>query len=158
MHAVGQTATTRQVAKQGDTSQIIARWSESRSKTEQRAGHIDDTVGVIACASRCELVCSRIERGNLVSGVQGKPPVHELTWRETRLLARCFFKSAYFTKNLLPREMWLNRLDAWPQGNSQTIAPDYFPSGDRSSCDGTFFLKVNSYKWSQCDNAQKLFR
>jgi len=27
--------------------------------------------------------------------------------------------------------------------------------GDRSSCDGTFFLKVNRYKLSQCDNAQK---
>jgi len=51
--------------------------------------------------------------------------------------------------------MWLNRLDDRPQGNSQTIAPDYFPSGDRSSCDGKFFLKVNSYKLSQCDNAQK---
>jgi len=27
--------------------------------------------------------------------------------------------------------------------------------GDRSSCDGTFFLKVNRYKLSQCDDAQK---
>jgi len=51
--------------------------------------------------------------------------------------------------------MWLNRLDDRPPGNSQTIAPDYFLSGDRSSCDGTFFLKVNRYKQSQCDNAQK---
>jgi hypothetical protein len=52
-------------------------------------------------------------------------------------------------------EMWLNRLDDRPQGNSQTIAPDYFPSGDRSICDGTFFLKVNRYNLSQCGNAQK---
>jgi len=51
-------------------------------------------------------------------------------------------------------EMWLNRLDERPQGNSQTIAPDYFLSGDRSSCDGTFFLKVNRYKLSLCDDAQ----
>ena len=51
--------------------------------------------------------------------------------------------------------MWLNRLDDRPQSNSQTIAPDYFPSGDCSSCDGTFFLKVNRYKLSQCANAQK---
>jgi hypothetical protein len=53
--------------------------------------------------------------------------------------------------------MWLNRLDDRPQGNSQTIAPDYFPSGDRSSCDDTFFLKVNSCKLSLYDNAQKAF-
>jgi len=52
--------------------------------------------------------------------------------------------------------MWLNGLDDRPQGNSQTIAPDYFLSGDRSSCDGTFFLKVNRHKLSRCDNAQKL--
>jgi hypothetical protein len=39
--------------------------------------------------------------------------------------------------------------------NSQTIAPDFFLSGDRSSCDGAFFLKVNRYKLSQCANAQK---
>jgi hypothetical protein len=53
-------------------------------------------------------------------------------------------------------EMWLNRLDDRPQGNSQTIAPDYFLSGDRSSCDGTFFLKVNRYKLSLYENAKKL--
>jgi hypothetical protein len=35
-------------------------------------------------------------------------------------------------------EMWLNRL------------------GDRSSCDGTFFLKVNRYKLSLCGSTQKL--
>jgi hypothetical protein len=52
-------------------------------------------------------------------------------------------------------KMWLNRLDDRPQGNSQTIAPDFFLSGDRSSCDGTFFLKVNRYKLSQFDNPQK---
>jgi len=52
--------------------------------------------------------------------------------------------------------MWLNRLDDRPPGNSQTIAPVFFPSGDRSSCDGTFFLKVNRYKLSQCANGQKL--
>jgi hypothetical protein len=51
--------------------------------------------------------------------------------------------------------MWLNRLDDRPQGNSQTIAPDSFLSGDRSSCDGTFFLKVNRCKLSLCANAQK---
>jgi hypothetical protein len=51
--------------------------------------------------------------------------------------------------------MWLNRLDDRPQGNSQTIAPIFILSVDRSSCDGTFFLKVNSYKLSRCDNAQK---
>jgi len=28
--------------------------------------------------------------------------------------------------------------------------------GDRSSCDGTFFLKVNRYKLSLYENAQKL--
>jgi hypothetical protein len=52
-------------------------------------------------------------------------------------------------------KMWLNRLDDRPHGNSQTIAPDYFPGGDRSSCDGTFFLKVNRCKLSLRDNAQK---
>jgi hypothetical protein len=51
--------------------------------------------------------------------------------------------------------MWLNRLDDRPQGNSQTIAQDYFPSGDRSSFDGTFFLKVNRCKQSLCANAGK---
>jgi len=51
--------------------------------------------------------------------------------------------------------MWLNRLDDRPQGNSQTIASHYFLSGDRSSCDGTFFLKVNRYKLPMRDNAQK---
>jgi hypothetical protein len=51
--------------------------------------------------------------------------------------------------------MWLNRLDDRPQGNSQTIAPDYFLSGDRSSCDATFFLEVNRYKLSLRDTAQK---
>jgi hypothetical protein len=51
--------------------------------------------------------------------------------------------------------MWLNRLDDRPQSNSQTIAPAYFLSDDRSSCDGTFFLKVNRYKLSLPDNAQK---
>jgi hypothetical protein len=51
--------------------------------------------------------------------------------------------------------MWLNRLDDRPQGNSQTIAPDYFLSGDRSSCDGTFFLKVNRYNLFQSDKAKK---
>jgi hypothetical protein len=48
-------------------------------------------------------------------------------------------------------------LDDRPQSNSQTIAPDYFLSGDRSICDGTFFLKVNRSKRSQSDNAQKPF-
>ena len=52
-------------------------------------------------------------------------------------------------------EMWLNRLDDRPQGNSQTIAPDSFLSGDRSSCDGTFFLEVNRYELSLFDNAKK---
>jgi len=52
-------------------------------------------------------------------------------------------------------EMWLNRLDDRPQGNSQTIAPDYFLSGDRSCCDDTFFLKVNRYKLSLCEDSQK---
>jgi hypothetical protein len=52
--------------------------------------------------------------------------------------------------------MWLNRLDDRPQGNSQTIAPDFLLSGDRSSCDGTFFLKANRYKLSLYENAQKL--
>jgi len=51
--------------------------------------------------------------------------------------------------------MWLNRLDDRLPGNSQTIAPDYFLSGDRSICDGTFFLKVNRCKLSQCEDAQK---
>jgi hypothetical protein len=51
--------------------------------------------------------------------------------------------------------MWLNRLDDRPQGNSQTIAPDYFLSGDRSSCDGTFFLKMNRSKLSLCANAKR---
>jgi len=51
-------------------------------------------------------------------------------------------------------EMWLNRLDDRPQGNSQTIAPGCLLSGDRSSCDGTFLLKVNSYKLSLYENAQ----
>jgi len=46
-------------------------------------------------------------------------------------------------------------LDDWPPGNSQTIAPVFFLSGDRSSCDGTFFLKVNRYKLSLCEDAQK---
>ena len=50
--------------------------------------------------------------------------------------------------------MWLNRLDNRPQGNSQTIAPDFFLSGDRSNCDGTFPLKVNRYKLSLYKNAQ----
>jgi len=50
--------------------------------------------------------------------------------------------------------MWLNRLDDRPQGNSQTIAPNYFLCGDRSICDGTFFLKVNRYKLSLYENAQ----
>jgi hypothetical protein len=50
--------------------------------------------------------------------------------------------------------MWLNRLDDRPQGNSQTIAPVFFLSGDRSSCDGTFFLKVNRYKLALYENAQ----
>jgi hypothetical protein len=51
--------------------------------------------------------------------------------------------------------MWLNRLDDRPPSNSQTIAPDNFLSGDRSSCDGTFFLKVNRDKLSLFDNAKK---
>jgi hypothetical protein len=38
--------------------------------------------------------------------------------------------------------MWLNRLDDRPQSNRHTIAPDYFLSGDRSSRDDTFSLKV----------------
>jgi hypothetical protein len=50
--------------------------------------------------------------------------------------------------------MWLNRLDDRPQGNSQTIAQDNFLSGDRSNCDGTFFLKVNRYKLSLRNKAQ----
>jgi hypothetical protein len=53
--------------------------------------------------------------------------------------------------------MWLYRLDDRPQGNSQAIAPVFFLSGDRSSCDGTFFLKVNRFNLSQWDNAQKKF-
>jgi len=52
-------------------------------------------------------------------------------------------------------EMWLNRLDDRSQGNSQTIAPDFFLSGDRSNCDGTFFLKVNRYELSLYGKAQK---
>jgi len=51
--------------------------------------------------------------------------------------------------------MCLNRLDDRPQSNSRTIAPDYFLCGDRSSCDGTFFLKVNRDKLSQCEDAKK---
>jgi hypothetical protein len=51
--------------------------------------------------------------------------------------------------------MWLNRLDDRPQSNSQTIAPEYFLSGDRSSCDGRFFLKVNRCTLSLRDDAQK---
>ena len=51
--------------------------------------------------------------------------------------------------------MWLNRLDDRPPSNSQTIAPDYFLSGDRSSCDSTFFLKVNRCKLSLRDDALK---
>jgi hypothetical protein len=51
--------------------------------------------------------------------------------------------------------MWLSKLDDRPQGNSRTIAPDYFLSGDRSICDATFFLKVIRYKLSLCANAQK---
>jgi hypothetical protein len=51
--------------------------------------------------------------------------------------------------------MWLNRLDDRPQGNSQTIAQDSFLNGDRSRCDGTFFLKENRDKLCRCDNAQK---
>jgi hypothetical protein len=58
-------------------------------------------------------------------------------------------------------EMWLNRLDDRPlgnkQSNSQTIAPDYYLKRDRSSCDVTFFLKVNRYKLSLLDNAHKCF-
>jgi hypothetical protein len=50
--------------------------------------------------------------------------------------------------------MWPNRLDDRPQGNSQTIAQDYFLSGDRSICDATFFLKVNRYKLRECSNAK----
>jgi hypothetical protein len=53
--------------------------------------------------------------------------------------------------------MWLSRLDDRLQGNSQTIAPDLFSSGNRSSCDSTFFLKVNRHKLPQRDNAQKPF-
>jgi hypothetical protein len=53
-------------------------------------------------------------------------------------------------------EICLNRLDDRPQGNSQTIAQHSFLSGDRSSCDGTFFLKVNRYKLPQRDNARSL--
>jgi hypothetical protein len=52
--------------------------------------------------------------------------------------------------------MWLNRLDHRPQSNSQTIAPDDFLSGDRSSCDATFFLKVNKYKLSLYEYTQKI--
>jgi hypothetical protein len=36
-------------------------------------------------------------------------------------------------------EMWLNRLDERPQGSSQTI----IKQGDRSICDGKYFLKTN---------------
>ncbi len=54
-------------------------------------------------------------------------------------------------------EMWLNRLDDRPQGNSQTIAPVFFLSGDRSICECTFFLKVNRYKLFLRNNAQKPF-
>jgi hypothetical protein len=52
-------------------------------------------------------------------------------------------------------EMWLNRLDDRPQGNSQTIAPDYYLKRDRSSCDGRFFLKANRCKLSPRGNGQK---
>ena len=55
------------------------------------------------------------------------------------------------------REMWLNRLEDRPQGNSQSIAPDYYLKADRSICDGTFFLKVNRYKPSSRDDAQECF-
>jgi hypothetical protein len=34
------------------------------------------------------------------------------------------------------------------------MAPDYFPSGDRSSCDGRFFLKANRYELSLYEYAQ----
>jgi hypothetical protein len=57
----------------------------------------------------------------------------------------------------LSGEMWLNRLDDRAQSNSQTIAPNYFPRGGRSSCDGRFFLKVNRYKLYLRDTAQKAF-
>jgi hypothetical protein len=52
-------------------------------------------------------------------------------------------------------EMWLNRLDDRPPSNGQTIAPDYCLKCDRSSCDGTFFLKVNRYKLPLRANRQK---
>jgi hypothetical protein len=52
--------------------------------------------------------------------------------------------------------MCLNRLDDRPQGNSQSIAPEYYLKGDRSSCDVTFFLKVNRYKLSLRDNGQNI--
>jgi hypothetical protein len=55
----------------------------------------------------------------------------------------------------LSGEMWRNRLDDRPQSNSQTIAPEYFLSDDRSICDGKLFLKVNRYKLFLRDNVQK---
>jgi hypothetical protein len=72
------------------------------------------------------------------------------------------FVSAWFQspRNISRRirfsgEMWLNRLDDRPQSNRQTIASEYFLSGDRSSCDGRFFLKVNRCKLFLRDNDRK---
>jgi len=70
----------------------------------------------------------------------------------------CHYSSLHISRRIhFSGEMWLNRLDDLPQDNSQTISPVFFLSGDRSSCDGTFFLKVNRYKLSLRNNAQKPF-
>ena len=54
--------------------------------------------------------------------------------------------------------MFLNRLeDDRSQSHSQTIAQDSFLGGDRSSCDGTFFLKVNRYDLPRCEEIRTLF-
>jgi hypothetical protein len=38
---------------------------------------------------------------------------------------------------------------------ARLLQPDYYPKRDRSSCDGTFFLKVNRYKLRLRGNAQQ---
>jgi hypothetical protein len=63
--------------------------------------------------------------------------------------------AAYFTKDLLRRENAAKQVgQSSAEAIDRTIAPDYFPSGDHSSCGGTFFLEVNRYKLCQCRNNQ----
>jgi len=81
-------------------------------------------------------------------------PLLRFNWRMGIAPRDCIFSLHISRRIRFSGEMWLNRLNDRRQSNSQTIAPDYFLSGDRSNCDGIFFLKVNRYNLSWCDDVQ----